>query len=426
MNNGLCRFCSAPLEHTFVDLGTAPIPNGFLSATQLGEMEPFYPLHVKVCGECFLVQLADCISARRIFSDDYAYFSSFSDSWLEHARQYVEMATERFRLTNKHRVIEVACNDGYLLQYFVAKKIPVLGIEPTANTAAAAQKKGIPTIVKFLGVETAAQIVNENEKADLIIGNNVLAHVPDINDFVQGLRILMKSSAVLTMEFPHLMRLMAENQFDTIYHEHYQYLSLLAVEKIFAAHGMTVFDVEELPTHGGSLRIYVRQSADASHPNSSRVDDLRKCELAAGHDDLKTYFSFAERVKETKRKLLDFLIAAKRSGKSVVGYGAPAKGNTLFNYCGVRTDFIDYTVDRSPRKQGLFLPGSRIPIYAPDKIRETKPDYVLILPWNIKDEIMQQMRLIGEWGGQFVVPIPEPRAYTAPVPNRRQQEKVRS
>jgi 2-polyprenyl-3-methyl-5-hydroxy-6-metoxy-1,4-benzoquinol methylase len=403
------------LEHTFVDLGASPISNDFLSAAQLSQMEPFFPLHVKVCAHCFLVQVADCISARHIFSDNYAYFSSFSDSWLEHAKTYVEMITARFHLGQQHQVIEVACNDGYLLQYFVAKGIPVLGIEPTANTAAAAEKKGIPTVVKFLGEATAREITRDKNQAELVIGNNVLAHVPDINDFVEGLRILLKPTGVLTMEFPHLMRLMAENQFDTIYHEHYQYLSLFVVEKVFGAHGMTVFDVEELPTHGGSLRIYVRYTGDSSHPATSRVEELRQRESTAGYDHLKTYFSFTERVKETKRRLLEFLIAAKRSGKTVVGYGAPAKGNTLFNYCGVRTDFVDYTVDRSPHKQGLFLPGTRIPVYAPDKIRETKPDYVLILPWNIKDEIMQQMAFIGEWGGQFAVPIPEPRVYPPPT-----------
>ena len=414
MNSGQCRFCGSPLERTFLDLGASPISNDFLNAAQLSQMEPFYPLHVKVCAHCFLVQVADCISARHIFSDNYAYFSSFSDSWLEHAKKYVEMVTERFKLGQQHRVIEVACNDGYLLQYFVAKGIPVLGIEPTANTAAAAEKKGIPTVVKFLGEQTAREIVRDRQQADLVVGNNVLAHVPDINDFVEGLRILLKPTGVLTMEFPHLMRLMAENQFDTIYHEHYQYLSLLIVEKVFGAHGMTVFDIEELPTHGGSLRIYVRHANDSSRPVTLRVDELRQRELTAGYDRLQTYFSFTERVKETKRKLLEFLIAAKRSGKTVVGYGAPAKGNTLLNYCGVRTDFIDYTVDRSPHKQGLFLPGTHIPVHAPEKIRETKPDYVLILPWNIKDEIMQQMAFIGEWGGQFAVPIPAARVYPAP------------
>jgi len=407
-----CRFCGAPLAHTFIDLGASPISNDFLNAAQLGEMEPFYPLHVKVCASCFLVQVADCISARHIFSDNYAYFSSFSDSWLEHAKKYVEMITGRLALGPQHQVIEVACNDGYLLQYFLAKGIPVLGIEPTANTAAAAEKKGIPTVMKFLGEQTAREIVRDHSQADLLVGNNVLAHVPDINDFVEGLRILLRPTGVLTMEFPHLMRLMAENQFDTIYHEHYQYLSLLVVGKIFGAHAMTVFDVEELPTHGGSLRIYVRHTAEGSHPVTSRVQELRQRELTAGFDQLETYFSFTERVKETKRKLLDFLIAAKRNGKTIAGYGAPAKGNTLLNYCGTRTDFLDYTVDRSPHKQGLFLPGTHIPVYAPDKIRETKPDFVLILPWNIKDEIMQQMAFIKNWGGQFVVPIPEVQVFS--------------
>jgi 2-polyprenyl-3-methyl-5-hydroxy-6-metoxy-1,4-benzoquinol methylase len=411
---GQCRFCGADLRHTFIDLGASPIANDYLNTSQLSQMEPFYPLHVKVCSECFLVQVADCISARHIFSDSYAYFSSFSDSWLAHAKAYVDMITGRLALGKQHHVVEVACNDGYLLQYFVAKGIPVLGIEPTANTAAAATKKGIPTVVKFLGEETAGDLARDGKQADLLIGNNVLAHVPDINDFVEGLRILLKPTGVLTMEFPHLMRLMFENQFDTMYHEHYQYLSLMVVEKIFAAHGLTVFDVDELPTHGGSLRIYARHAHDGSKPQTQRVDELRQRERNAGYDHLKTYFSFTERVKETKRKLLEFLIAAKRSGKTIVGYGAPAKGNTLLNYCGVRTDFIDYTVDRSPHKQNLFLPGTRIPIHHPDKIRETKPDYVLILPWNIRDEIMEQMAFIGEWGGRFLVPIPEVKVYPAP------------
>jgi SAM-dependent methyltransferase len=415
MKSGHCRFCGTKLEHTFVDLGASPIANDFLSASQLSQMEPFYPLHVKVCAGCFLVQVVDCISARHIFSDNYAYFSSFSDSWLEHARAYVEMITTRLALGRQHHVVEVASNDGYLLQYFLARGIPVLGIEPTANTAAAASKRGIPTVVKFLGASTARELVGEGKQADLLIGNNVLAHVPDINDFVEGLRILLKPAGVLTMEFPHLMRLIAENQFDTIYHEHYQYWSLLTVEKVFAAHGMAVFDVEELPTHGGSLRIYARHASDSTKPHTGRVRDLRERELTAGYDHLKVYFSFADRVKETKRRLLEFLIAAKRSAKAIVGYGAPAKGNTLLNYCGVRSDFIDYTVDRSPHKQGLFLPGTRIPVYAPDRIRDTKPDYVLILPWNIRDEVMQQMAFIGEWGGQFVVPIPEVKVYPAPV-----------
>lgn len=415
MKSGHCRFCGAQLEHTVVDLGASPIANEFLNASQLSQAEPFYPLHVMVCAHCFLVQVADCISARHIFSDNYAYFSSFSDSWLEHAHAYVEMITTRLALDKQQQVVEVASNDGYLLQYFVARGIPVLGIEPTANTAAAASKKGIPTVVKFLGENTARELANDGKQADLLIGNNVLAHVPDINDFVEGLRLLLKPTGVLTTEFPHLMRLMAENQFDTMYHEHYQYLSLLTVEKVFGAHGMMVFDVEELPTHGGSLRLYVRHTSDATKPPTSRVQDLRERELTAGYDHLKVYFSFAERVKETKRRLLEFLIAAKRSGKTIVGYGAPAKGNTLLNYCGVRTDFIDYTVDRSPHKQGLFLPGTRIPIHVPDRIRDTKPDYVLILPWNIQDEVMRQMAFIGEWGGQFVVPIPEVKVY--PVPN---------
>jgi SAM-dependent methyltransferase len=412
--SGQCRFCGEKLEHTFVDLGPSPIANDYVSTAQLGQMEPFYPLHIKVCGKCFLVQVADCISARHIFSDQYAYFSSFSDSWLAHAKAYVEMITTRLALGKHHHIVEVACNDGYLLQYFVAKGIPVMGIEPTANTAEAATKKGIPTVVKFLGEDTARELAKSGKQADLLIGNNVLAHVPHINDFVEGLRILLKSTGVLTMEFPHLLQLMSHNQFDTMYHEHYQYLSLMVVEKLFGAHGLTVFDVEELPTHGGSLRVYARHTDDKSKPVTPRVEALREREQKAGYGHLNTYLSFTERVKETKRKLLEFLIKAKRDGKTIVGYGAPAKGNTLLNYCGVRTDFIDYTVDRSPHKQNLFLPGTRIPIHHPDRIRETKPDYVLILPWNIKEEIMQQMAFIREWGGQFVVPIPEVKVFPAP------------
>jgi len=412
--SGQCRFCGADLQQTFVDLGASPIANDYLNTSQLSQMEPFYPLHVKVCGKCFLVQVADCVDARHIFSDHYAYFSSFSDSWLAHARAYVEMITARLALDKQHHVVEVACNDGYLLQYFVAKGIPVMGIEPTANTAEAATKKGIPTVLKFLGEDTARDLAKSGKQADLLIGNNVLAHVPHINDFVEGLRILLKPTGVLTMEFPHLLQLVSHNQFDTMYHEHYQYLSLMVVEKIFGAHGLTVFDVEEIPTHGGSLRVYARHSHDGSRPVTARVEELRRREQDAGYGQLNTYLSFTERVKETKRKLLEFLITAKGNGKTIVGYGAPAKGNTLLNYCGVRTDFIDYTVDRSPHKQNLFLPGTRIPIHHPDRIRVTKPDYVLILPWNLKEEVMQQMAFIREWGGQFVVPIPEIRVFPAP------------
>lgn len=401
-----CRFCGSRLEQSFVDLGMSPLANSYLSAEQLHRMQPFFPLRVYVCGGCLLVQTEDFETPEAIFQN-YAYFASYSDTWLQHARTYAEMAIERFSLDKNSRVVELASNDGYLLQYFVERGIPVLGIEPAANVAEYALKKNIPTMVKFFGTETAADLDNRGARADLLVGNNVLAHVPNLNDFVEGMKIVLKPRGVINMEFPHLMRLMLENQFDTIYHEHFSYFSLLSVEKVFAAHGLTLFDVEEIPTHGGSLRIYARHVEDSSRPVTQRVIDLRASEQELGLGSLSFYRSFSERVKATKYKLLDFLIRAKRDGKSVVGYGAPAKGNTLLNYCGIRSDFIDYTVDRSPYKQDQFLPGTLIPIHHPDKITETKPDYLLILPWNLKDEVMEQMQHIRTWGGQFVVPIPE-------------------
>jgi 2-polyprenyl-3-methyl-5-hydroxy-6-metoxy-1,4-benzoquinol methylase len=409
LDRGSCLFCGTELRQTFLDLGMSPPCESYRQPEQLNEMEPFYPLHAYVCEKCFLVQLQEYICPENIFSD-YAYFSSYSDTWLQHAKNYVDMAVERFQLTNQSQVVEIASNDGYLLQYFVAKSIPVLGIEPAGNIAASAIKKDIPTVVKFFGKETAREQFEKGKQADLLIGNNVLAHTPHLNDFVKGMKILLKPQGVITMEFPHLMRLMEENQFDTIYHEHFSYFSLITVEKVFTAHGLTIFDVEELPTHGGSLRIYAKH-AENCQPTTLNVSELKTREEAAGFTNLEHYFSFGEQVKETKRKLLDFLIKAKREGKSVAGYGAPGKGNTLLNYCGIRTDFLDYTVDRSPHKQGQFLPGTHIPIFHPDKIQETKPDYVLILPWNLKDEIMAQMSHIRGWGGQFVVPIPEVKIY---------------
>ena len=408
MRTGHCRFCGAALCHTFVDLGMSPLANTYLTPPQLRQMEPFYPLHVYVCGRCFLVQLEEFTSPEQIFSN-YAYFASYSDTWLHHARSYVEMVSPRFGLNTQSQVVEIASNDGYLLQYFVAKGIPVLGIEPAANVAATAIEKGIPTRVEFFGEDMARRLVMEGWQADLVVGNNVLAHVPALNDFVRGLKILLKPQGTMTLEFPHVLRLMAENQFDTIYHEHFCYFSLFTIEQLFAACGLTIFDVEELPTHGGSLRIYARHAEDGCRIVSPRVTDLRASEEAAGLLSLDGYRSYAERVKETKRKLLAFLIAAKREGNSIVGYGAPAKGNTLLNYCGIRTDFIDYTVDRSPHKQGHFLPGTHIPIYHPDTIQETRPQYVLILPWNLTGEIIDQMGYIRDWGGQFVVPIPAVR-----------------
>lgn len=410
MNQPRCRFCGSTLEHTFVDLGSSPLCQSFLSADQLNQMEPFYPLNVYVCSICFLVQLQEYVAPENIFSD-YLYFASYSDTWLAHAKAYADEMVKRFHICGNSLVVEIASNDGYLLQYFVEKKVPVLGIEPAANVAAVAMQKGISTLVKFFSSATARELVSAGKQADLLLGNNVLAHVPNINDFVSGMKILLKPQGVITMEFPHLMRLMEQNQFDTIYHEHFSYLSFSAVEKIFAAHGLTLFDVEELPTHGGSLRIYSRHAEDTWKPVGPRVFELRDREQSAGYGRLETYSRFAEQVKETKRKLLEFLIRAKRSGKKIAGYGAPGKGNTLLNYCAIRADFLEYTVDRSPHKQGKFLPGTRIPIYPPDRIRQTRPDYLLILPWNLKDEIMQQNACIREWGGQFVVPIPELTIY---------------
>ena len=405
-----CRFCGEKLQYTFVDLGMSPMCESYVAAEQLNVMEPFYPLHVYVCGSCFLVQLEEYVDPQEIFTE-YAYFSSYSSDWLKHAESYVAMAADRFGLDGSSLVVEVASNDGYLLQYCVQRGIPALGIEPAANVAEVAIGKGVPTRVEFFGVETARRLAAEGKMADLLLGNNVLAQVPDLNDFVKGMKILLKPGGVITMEFPHLMRLMEENQFDTIYHEHFSYFSFITVEKIFAAHGLELFDVEELGTHGGSLRIFARHSGADCFEVSPRVGELRSREEAAGITRIDTYGNFAEQVRETKRKLLHFLITAKREGKSVAGYGAPGKGNTLLNYCGVRTDFLDFTVDRNPYKQGKFLPGTHIPIYAPEKILETKPDYLLILPWNFKEEIMEQMSCIREWGGQFVVPVPEAKVY---------------
>jgi SAM-dependent methyltransferase len=402
----ICRNCGEALDHTFVDLGMSPLANSYLDAVQLNQMEPFYPLHVRLCSACFLVQLEPVTKPEEIFSD-YAYFSSYSDSWLEHAKNYTEAAARRFGLNRQNWVVEIASNDGYLLQYFVARGIPVLGIEPARNVAEEAIRRGIPTEVRFFGESTARDLVNGGRHADLIVGNNVLAHVPDLNDFVSGLRILLAPAGVITLEFPHLMRLMEENQFDTIYHEHFSYFSLGTACDLFDRHGLRIFDVEELPTHGGSLRIYACHQENDQRPAGGRMADLLSIEHQAGFKTVEHYLSFGERVKKTKRQLLEFLIEAKDQGKSVVGYGAPAKGNTLLNYCGIRSDLLDYTVDRSPHKQEHFLPGTHIPIYRPEKIKETRPDYVMILPWNLREEVMGQMWYIRDWGGQFVIPIPE-------------------
>jgi len=410
MDSGGCRFCGKVLQHVFIDLGMSPMANSYLKSYQLSQMEPFYPLRAHVCDRCFLVQLDQFESPDQIFSD-YAYFSSYSEMFLRHAKAYVDMVVDRFKLGTQSYVVEIASNDGYLLKNFVARGIPVMGIEPAKNVAEVAIKNGVATLVKFFGSQTAQELVGHGRQPDLIIGNNVLAHVPDLNDFVQGLKILLGPRSVVTMEFPHLMRLMADNQFDTIYHEHFSYFSLSTVEKVFARHGLAVFDVEEISTHGGSLRIYACHGEDQSKAPSARLADLKRREEEHGFHRIETYLSFSEGVAETKRALLSFLIDAKRSRKSVVAYGAAAKASTLLNYCGVRTDFVDYLVDRSPHKQGHFLPGVHIPIYDPEHIRLTRPDYVLIMPWNLRDEIMNQMSFIREWGGQFVVPIPNVQVY---------------
>ncbi|MHA7924507.1 MAG: methyltransferase domain-containing protein [Marinobacter sp.] len=408
LSQGRCRFCNEKLESTLVDLGMSPLCESYLETDQLNTMEPFYPLHVYVCRSCLLVQLEEYVDPEHIFTE-YAYFSSFSEAWLKHAEHYVAMMINRFALGSDSRIVELASNDGYLLQYFVQAGIPVVGIEPAKNIAKVALDKGVDTLTEFFGKRLAASLAAEGKKADLVLGNNVLAQVPDINDFVGGMKLLLKETGVITMEFPHLVCLMQENQFDTIYHEHFSYFSLITVEKIFAAHGLTIFDVEKLSTHGGSLRIFAKHDNNSAYPVSSSVTNLKAEEESFGLVDFSAYLTFAEQVRETKRKILEFLIDEKRKGKIIVGYGAPGKGNTLLNYCGIRTDFIDYTVDRNPYKQGKFLPGTHIPIYSPDKIKETRPDYLFILPWNFKDEIMRQMSYIREWGGRFVVPIPEVR-----------------
>lgn len=401
-----CRFCGAALKTTFVDLGMSPPCQTHIAPEQLHLQEAFYPLHAFVCDQCLLVQLQEFVAPGDIFSE-YAYFSSYSTSWVEHARRYVEMACARFGLGASSKVIEIASNDGYLLQHFVARGVPVLGIEPAANVASAAIERGVPSMVRFFGRDTAQHVAREFGRPDLIVGNNVLAHVPDLNDFVAGMKSLLAPAGVITMEFPHLLTLIEQCQFDTIYHEHFSYFSLHVAERVFARHGLVLFDVEEVPTHGGSLRIFARHAG--SGEAGPRVLALRAKEAAAGLDRMEGHRGFGERVKATKRRLLAFLIDARDRGRKVAGYGAPGKGNTLLNYCGIRTDFLDFTVDANPYKQGKFTPGTRIPILAPEAIRRERPDYVLILPWNLADEISKVASYIGEWGGRFVVPIPEVR-----------------
>jgi hypothetical protein len=404
MSDPCCRFCAAPLRDVFVDLGMSPLANSFIPLDRANAMEPFYPLRALVCAKCFLVQLEQYESPQQIFSD-YAYFSSYSSSWLEHSRRYVEQMIARFGFDEESQVVELASNDGYLLQYFKQRGVPVLGIEPAVNVAKVAEDRGIPTLVEFFGVDTARSVA-EQLRADLLLGNNVLAHVPDLNDFVGGMKILLNRRGVITVEFPHLLRLIEDNQWDTIYHEHFSYFSFATVSRVFAAHGLRLFDVEELPTHGGSLRIFGVHDDDA-RPMTERATELLERERAAGLEEIDTYTSYGSRVQADKRDILAFLIDIKRRGERIAGYGAPAKGNTLLNYCGIGTDFLEYTCDLNPHKQDHLLPGTHIPIRSPEALREDRPDVVLILPWNLKDEIVEQLSFISEWGGRFAVRAPE-------------------
>jgi len=405
-----CRLCGTGLQRTFVDLGLSPLCETYPAAADFHRGEVYYPLHVYVCENCFLVQLEEYESAENIFSD-YAYFSSYSDSWLQHCENYCNKMAGRFRLNQESFVVEVASNDGYLLQYFVRQNVPVLGIEPAANVAKVAVEKGVPSLVRFFGTELAKELVAEGRCADLVLGNNVLAQVPDLNDFVEGLKVLLKPEGVLTLEFPHLLKLIELNEFDTIYHEHFSYFSMLTSVRIMEAHGLKLFDAEELKSHGGSLRVYACRAECATHSLQPNVGKVLADEERAGLASIEGYEGFALQMKETKFALVEFLLTAVRQGKSVAGYGAPGKSATLLHYCGIGKDLIEYTVDRSPYKQGRFLPGNHIPIFHPDRIRETKPDYVVILPWNLKDEIIEQLQFIREWGGRFVVPIPKVTIY---------------
>jgi SAM-dependent methyltransferase len=401
-----CRICENEIGDPFLSLGNSPLSNAYLSKDDLKRNEWYYPLDLYVCDKCYLVQLEEFEAPENIFSADYAYFSSYSESWLEHCKRYSESVVKRFALDHRSFVVEIGSNDGYLLQYFKRYEIPVLGIEPAAGAAEEAIKKGVSTEIAFFNTSYAKQKLQDGKQADLLIGNNVLAHNPNLHDFVEALQIALKPDGVITMEFPHLLRLVEGNQFDTVYHEHFSYFSFRAALTLFATHDLEVFDVEEIPTHGGSLRIYAKHKEDRSKPRTQRVKKLREKEATAGLFDLNTYYRFGDNVKLTKRLLLQCLIRIKNSGKTIVGYGAPAKGNTLLNYCGIRTDFLDYTVDRSPAKQDKFLPGTHIPIVHPDVIKQYKPEYILILPWNIKDEIMLQLDYVREWGGRFIIPIP--------------------
>lgn len=411
MNNGeqtKCLSCGHSLKHTFVDLGMSPLCNEILKPGDIAGGQRYYPLHTYVCGNCFLVQVGKRVSPETIYAE-YSYFSSYSDSWLEHSRRYVQMMGEKFGINQNNFVVEIASNDGYLLQYFKEKKVPILGVEPSHTVAKAAMEKGIPTEQVFFGEKSATRLKKKYQSADLILGNNVLAHVPRINNFIKGLNVMLSEEGIMTFEFPHLLQLVENNQFDTIYHEHFFYYSLYAVQSIFKKHGFTIFDVQELGTHGGSIRIFVCRQSNTKYPVSTNITQMLDLEKQAGYLDLEFYQSFGQKVQKTKRAILELLIDLKNQGKTIAGYGAPGKGNTLLNYCGIGTDFLDYTVDRNPNKQGNYLPGSLIPILDPENIRKTQPDYIFILPWNLKDEIMKQLDYVGEWGGRFIIPIPVPR-----------------
>jgi len=404
LNAPACRNCGAPLSEVFADLGMSPLANSFIAADRVRRMEPTYPLMAWVCSVCRLVQLEEFESPEHIFSD-YAYFSSYSETWLRHAEAYADAMARRFGLGRDSTAVEIASNDGYLLQFVQRHGCRVLGVEPAENVARVAREKGVPTEVAFFGAETARRLAQAGWQADLMAANNVLAHVPDLHDFVSGFAILLRPEGVATFEFPHLMRQMAETQFDTIYHEHFSYLSLHVVRRVFGRHGLRVFDVEELPTHGGSLRVFACHEA-AAHPGTAAVELVLGAEAAAGLEGSDAYRAFARQIVEVKAGLLRFLLEAQAGGKTVAGYGAPAKGNTLLNYCGVGKDLVAFTVDRNPAKQGTLLPGSRIPVHAPEALFDAKPDFVLILPWNLKDEIMAQLAAVRDWGARFVVPIP--------------------
>ena len=406
-----CRFCNEPLTNIFADLGISPLSNRFLKKEMLGETEKKYPLCVHVCDNCFLVQLSEFETPENIF-EDYAYFSSYSITWLQHAENYVNMMIEKFGFNEKNLVIEIASNDGYLLQFFKGKNIPILGVEPAANIAKVAKEKGIPTITKFFGVNTANELREEGKLADLIVGNNVLAHVPNLNDFVKGLKILLEPNGIITMEFPHLLQLIQQNQFDTIYHEHFSYFSFLVVQKIFSSYQLTVFDVDEISTHGGSLRIYARHEENKNYEISKNVKKILQKEIEFGLTDISTYINFQNQINQTKKNIREFFVSAKEAHKKIVGYGAAAKGNTLLNFCELGKDFVEFIVDRSPHKQGLFLPGSHIPVKSVSNLQEVKPDYVVILPWNLKDEIVMQTNYIKNWGGKFVILIPKVQIFS--------------